>query len=108
MRRTFPDMHLKRLIVRFSSEKGRSLWFLLIAVLIPTILTLDLVIKRASLGILYIIAMVLSVSMRRRAIAALALFCAILSWWGDPSASPIDGLLILSFRSSAILVWRTS
>jgi signal transduction histidine kinase/ABC-type uncharacterized transport system substrate-binding protein len=90
--------HLKRLIVKFSSERGRMLSLLLIVALIPIILVLDLAYERASLGILYIIPMILaSVSLRERGIAALALFCAILSWWGDPSASRIDGALYFVF-----------
>ena len=94
----FGQRHLKRLIVKLSSERGRLLSLLLIVALIPTNLALDLVFKRASLGILYIIPMVLaSVSMRARGIAALALFCAILSWWGAPSVSRIDGALYFIF-----------
>lgn len=98
MNRVFLETHLQRLILRSSSVKARSQSLLLIAALVPTILTLDLVIQRASLGILYAIPMVLAaVSMRERQIAALALFCAILSWWGAASASRIDGVLYFIF-----------
>jgi signal transduction histidine kinase len=98
MRRTFWERDLNRLIVKFSSGKGRSLSLLLIGASIPTILALDLRFQRASLGILYIIPMVLSsISMGEKGIAALALFCATLSWWGDPSASRIDGVLYFIF-----------
>ncbi len=98
MNRAFLERHLQRLILRYSSEKGRSLRFLLIAALVPTILALDLVLGRISLGLLYIIPMVLaSVSMREGKIAMLALLCAIFSWWGDTSASRIDRALYFIF-----------
>jgi signal transduction histidine kinase len=94
----FLDRHLQRLIVRFSSEKRRSLSRLLIAVLVPTILTLDLMLQQVSLGLLYVIPMVLaSLSMREGEIVVFALLCAILSWWGDPSASRIDRALYFIF-----------
>jgi signal transduction histidine kinase/ABC-type uncharacterized transport system substrate-binding protein len=95
----FSQRHLKWFIVRFFSERGgRLLSLLLIVALIPTILVLDLAFQRASLGILYIIPMLLaSVLMRERWIIALAVFCAILSWWGAPSASRIDGALYFIF-----------
>lgn len=93
---------LNRLIATISSERGRLLSLLLIAVLIPTILVLDLVFERVSLGILYIIPMTLAaLALRRRGIAALALFCAILSWWGAPSVSPIDAALYGFFSFSS-------
>jgi hypothetical protein len=98
MARSFVDRHLQRLIARYSSDQGRFLPLLLIAALIPTILILDRSLQQASLGILYTIPMLLaSVSMREREIAVLALFCAILSWWGDPSASRIDGAMYFIF-----------
>ena len=98
IRGNFGQRHLERLIVKLSSERGRLLSLLLIVALIPTILVLDLVFERVSLGILYIIPMALAaVSMRQRGIDALALFCAILSWWGAPSASGIDGTLYFVF-----------
>jgi signal transduction histidine kinase/ABC-type uncharacterized transport system substrate-binding protein len=92
------ERRLKRLVVKVSSERGRLLSRLLIVALIPTILVLDLAFQQVSLGILYVIPMTLaSLSMRRRGIAALALLCAILSWWGAPSASHIDGALYFVF-----------
>jgi signal transduction histidine kinase len=98
MRPTFLEKDLNWLRVKFSSGKGRSLSLLLIGALIPAILVLDLAFQRASLGILYMVPMVLaSIFMGVREIAALALFCAILSWWGDPSASHIDGVLYFIF-----------
>ncbi len=98
MRRTFLDRDLTRSIVKFFSEKGRLLSLLLIVALIAIILVVDLEFERASLGLLYLIPMALaSVSMSERAIVPLALFCAILSWWGDPSHSPADGVLYFIF-----------
>jgi signal transduction histidine kinase len=108
MNRALLETHLLRLIVRYFSEKGRSLRFLLIAVLVPTILAIDLVLRRASLGVLYIIPMVLaSVSMGDGETTVLALLCAILSWWGYTSASRIDAALyfIFSFISYACVAY---
>jgi two-component system sensor kinase FixL len=108
MNRALMDSQLERLIVRYSSGRGRSLQLLLIAVMIPTILIFDRLVPQASLGILYTIPMLLSaVSMSERQIALLALFCAILCWWGDFSASRIDGVLyfIFSFISYVCLAY---
>jgi two-component system, LuxR family, sensor kinase FixL len=96
MGRAFLDKHVERLIKRHSRSKFLSLS--LIALLVSTILLLDLLIPQASLGILYSIPMLLgAVALPEREIALLALFCAILSWWGDPSASRIDGSLYFFF-----------
>jgi two-component system, LuxR family, sensor kinase FixL len=98
MGHVFLDKHLQRLITKHSSAKGRIVPSLLIVVLVPTILIFDRALPQASLGILYTIPMLFAaLVLRMREIALLALICAILSWWGDPSASRIDGTLYFLF-----------
>ena len=98
MSRAFLDRPLQWLDSRCSSAQFRPLSLLLIAAFVSIILTTDLVFQRASLAILYIIPMLLAaVSMREGEIAAFALFCAILSWWGAPLTSQIDGVLYFIF-----------
>lgn len=98
MGRGFLDKRLQRLIATHSSTESRVLPLLVIMVLVATILILDRSLPQASLGILYTIPMLLAaVVLCRWQIALLALICAILSWWGDPSASRIDGTLYFLF-----------
>jgi hypothetical protein len=98
MGRAFLDKHLERLFKGPSPSEHKLFLLSVIALLVSTILVSDLLIPKASLGILYTIPMLLgAVKLREREIVLLALFCAILSWWGDPSASRIDGTLYFFF-----------
>jgi two-component system sensor kinase FixL len=98
MGRAFLDKHFERLIKRHLTNERKFLPLSLIVLLASTILVVDRLIPQASLGIVYTIPMLLgAISLHERKIALLALFCAILSWWGDPSASRIDGALYFFF-----------
>jgi two-component system, LuxR family, sensor kinase FixL len=94
----FLDKHFGRLIKGHSPNERKVFPLSLIVLLSSTILVLDRLIPQASLGILYTIPMLFGAfSLSDREIAPLALFCAILSWWGDPSASHFDGALYFIF-----------
>ena len=98
MGQTFLDKHLERVINEQFPNERKLLLLSLVALTVSTILVLDLLVPRASLGILYTIPMLLSaIALPERKIALLAFFCAILSWWGDLAASRIDGILYFSF-----------
>jgi two-component system, LuxR family, sensor kinase FixL len=98
MGHAFLAKHFERLIKRHSPNEHKFLQFSVIVLLASTILVVDRLIPQASLGILYTVPMLLgAISLREWEIAPLALFCAILSWWGDPSASRIDGALYFFF-----------
>lgn len=98
MGHAFLDKHFERLITRHSPHERKVLPLSLIVLLASTILVVDRLIPQASLGILYTIPMLLgAISLPEWEIVPLALFCGILSWWGDPSASRFDGALYFFF-----------
>jgi two-component system sensor kinase FixL len=98
MGRSFLDKYLERLIKMHSPYERKLLPLVLIVLLVSTILVCDRLMAQASLGVLYTIPMLLgAIALPGWEIALLALVCAILSWWGDPSASRIDGALYFFF-----------
>jgi two-component system sensor kinase FixL len=98
MGHAFLDKHFERWIKAHSPNERKALTLSLIVLLSSMILVFDHLIPQASLGILYTIPVLLgAVSLHERETDLLALFCAILSWSGDPSASRIDGALYFFF-----------
>jgi hypothetical protein len=98
MDRAFLNKRFGRFISGHPSDKQKLFLLSLIALLISMILIADLLIPQASLGILYVIPMLLGpLVLRERQTALLALFCAIFSCWGDSSANRVDAALYFLF-----------